>query len=281
MRSRQKQIFRALGVSVACIPAYVNAQPSHSYLTNDHFVYAGIYYQEGELSAKSSRGESDPVNIESDGLGVDDPYISGMVDYHYRFSERWKISASVYRFTDGASGQRLNEDITWEGREFSAGVALDVDWKIDTYIVDAMYSIKRTENLELAVGGGLHAVDAELTLSGEVAIDGSAGNQVGAGETARGSLLVPLPNLRATGFYAFNDQWSLQGTVGWLSLGIDEYEGAFKYFHLRTQYQISDKVGVSLGYQLAAVDVEEELRLGFRRFDMSFEGVTAALTFTF
>jgi hypothetical protein len=36
-----------------------------------------------------------------------------------------------------------------------------------------------------------------------------------------------------------------------------------------------------LGYQLVEIDVEEQVRLGSRRFDMSFQGVTAALTFAF
>lgn len=275
------RMFKGLVLMLFFAVPTVGAQPSHTFLTNKHFVYAGIYHQEGDLLAQSRRGDTDPVEFEFDNLGIDDPYTSGMLEYHYRLSERWKLSAAVYRFTDGASDQRFKDDITWEGREFSAGVALDVDWNLDTYIVDVMYNVKRTDNLELSIGGGLHAVDADLTVAGELAVEGSEGRQVGAGETARGSLLVPLPNLRATGFYAFNDKWSAQGTVGWLSLGIDEYDGDFTYLHLRAQYDLNDTIGLSLGYQYADIDVRQDLRLGYRRFDMAFEGFTAALTFAF
>ena len=260
---------------------FAGAQPTHSFLENKHFVYAGIYHQDGDLLAQSRRGDAEPVEFEFDNLGIDDSYTSAMLDYHYRLSERWKLSAAYYRFTDGARGQRFREDISWEGREFSAGLALDMDWNLDTYIVDVMYNIKRTDNFELSVGGGLHAVDVELTVSGEIAVEGSEGRQVGAGETAKGSLLAPLPNLRATAFYAFNEKWAVHGTLGWLSLGYEDYDGDFSYLHLRTQYDINDTIGFSLGYQYVDVDVREELRLGFRRFDMAFDGITAAITFAF
>jgi len=273
--------FQPLVLGLLLAAPFAGAQPSHSFLKNKHFVYAGIYHQDGDLLAESRRGLAEPVEFEFDNLGIDDPYTSAMLDYHYRLSERWQLSAAYYRFTDGASGQRLNQDISWEGQEFTAGVALDIDWNLDTYIVDIMYNIKRTDNFELSVGGGLHAIDVEVTVAGEVGVEGAGGRQVGAGETARGSLLAPLPNLRATGFYAFNDKWAVQGTLGWLSLGYEDYDGDFSYLHLRAQYDINDTVGVSLGYQYVDVDVTEDLRLGFRRFDMAFEGITAAVTFAF
>ncbi len=273
--------FQPLALCLLFAAPLAGAQPSHSFLKNKHFVYAGIYHQNGDLVAESRRGLAEPVEFEFDNLGIDDAYTSAMLDYHYRLSERWKVSAAYYRFTDGARGQRFNQDINWEGQEFSAGVALNIDWNLDTYIVDVMYNIKRTDNFELSVGGGLHAVDVELTVAGEVTVEGAGGREVGAGQTARGSLLAPLPNLRATGFYAFNDKWAVQGTLGWLSLSYDDYDGDFSYLHLRTQYDINDTIGVSLGYQYVDVDVTEELRLGFRRFDMAFDGITAAVTFAF
>ena len=259
----------------------VMATEAHKYLKAKNFVYAGFFWQDGELTAASRSGDADWATIELEQLGVNRQYGSWMLDYHHRLSERWKVSASLYRYTDGNSGQRLKENIVWEGQEFSAGAEAAVDWKIDTLIIDAMYTVKRTDNFEFTVGGGLHALDTELVISGQAEISGGDNAAQRVAETARGSLVVPLPNLRAAGFYAFNEKWSAQAILGWLSLSIDEYDGSYKYAHLRGQYQISDTLGLSLGYQLVEIDVEEQTRLGSRRFDMSFQGVTAALTFAF
>ena len=268
-------------ILLCTVSSAVNAADTHSYLDKKHFIYAGGYLQDGELTAKSRRTAFETATVELDALGIDRDYTSWMVDYHYRLNNRWTLSAAAYRFTESGLGNVLTNDLAWEGQNFSAGLALSVDWKIDTYIVDAMYSVKRSENLEIAVGGGFHALDAELIVKGQVVINGADGVLEGAGETAKGSIVVPLPNLRATGFYAFNEKWSAQATLGWLSLSIDEYEGSFQYAHFRGQYQITDTLGLSLGYQFVEVDVEEQLRLGSRRFDMSFQGLTAALTFAF
>jgi hypothetical protein len=261
-------------------PAVI-ATEAHSYLQAKNFLYAGGFWQDGELTVESRRGDAGLAAIELDNLGVNREYASWMIDYHRRVSNRWKISASIYRYSDGRLGQLLKDDIAWEGQDFSAGIDVGVDWKIDTLIIDAMYTVKRADNFELALGGGVHALDTELVIRGQGVINGGDNGSQGSGETARGSLVVPLPNLRATGFYALNKKWSAQATLGWLSLSIDEYDGSFKYAHLRGQYQISNTLGLSLGYQLVEIDVEEQIRLGSRRFDMSFQGVTAALTFAF
>ena len=268
-------------ILLCTVSSAVNAADTHSYLDKKHFIYAGGYLQDGELTANSRRTAFETATVELDALGIDRDYTSWMVDYHYRLNNRWTLSAAAYRFTESGLGNVLTNDLAWEGQNFSAGLALSVDWKIDTYIVDAMYSVKRSENLEIAVGGGFHALDTELIVTGQVVINGADAALEGAGETAKGSIVVPLPNLRATGFYAINKKWSVQATLGWLSLSIDEYEGSFQYAHFRGQYQITDTLGLSLGYQFVEVDVEEQLRLGSRRFDMSFQGLTAALTFAF
>jgi hypothetical protein len=259
----------------------VLATEVHSYLKTKNFLYAGGFWQDGELTVESRRGDTGSTVIGLDDLGVNREYTSWMFDYHRHVSNRWKISASIYRYSDGRSGQLLKEDIVWEGQNFSAGVDVGIDWKIDTLIIDAMYTVKRDNNFELAVGGGFHAVDTELVIRGQGVINGDDNAAQGSGETAKGSLAVPLPNLRVAGFYAFNERWSTHATLGWLSMSIDEYDGSFKYAHLRGQYQISDTLGLSLGYQLVEIDVEEQITLGFRRFDMSFQGLTAALTFAF
>lgn len=81
--------------------------------------------------------------------------------------------------------------------------------------------------------------------------------------------------------HAFGDKFSVNATLGWLSAYVDNYEGGFKYLHLRGQYQLTDHWGVTAGYQFVQVDLQENLENGHNRFDTEFKGVTAAVTYSF
>jgi len=168
--------------------------------------------------------------------------------------------------------------LNYAGTEFEVGASLSSDIKINTYIIDAMYRVYGSDRAEISVGAGIHALDNSLTLNSRLTVDGEVVNQR---QRASASVLAPLPNLRASGFYAFNDKWSVLATAGWLSLTVDNIDGDFRYGHLRGQYQMTESLGLSLGYQWVSVGVTENLGNGVNFFDLEFTGATAALTYTF
>ena len=69
--------------------------------------------------------------------------------------------------------------------------------------------------------------------------------------------------------------------MGWLSLSYDRYCGDFRYLHLKGEYLVTDALGISAGFQLASVDVQENKERGHNRFDVEFSGLTLGVTYSF
>ena len=259
------------------VPKVVLADNHHPYLSNQHAFYAGFYDQRSDALLMAQRGDFEPIKFEFEDIGLSDDYTSVMLEYQYRLSDNWQLSASSYRFTEGG-GKTLNSTLNYAGEEFEAGVFVRSDIKVNTYIIDAMYHVFRSDRGEISLGAGIHALDNELNLESRLEIDGES---VRERRRASASVLAPLPNLRASGFYAFNDKWSVMATAGWLSLTVDNIDGDFRYGHLRANYRMTQSLGISLGYQWASIGVTEATSDGVDLFDLEFTGTTAALTYTF
>lgn len=249
----------------------------NSYLARDHLIYLGIFDQTADSTLLAQRGDLPPASVDFDGVGVADDYTSGMLEYRYRWTDKWNVSASFFRFSNGGTAA-VSEEFNFDGVEFELGAEVKSSLRVDTYILAASYALHKTDSSEIAVGGGIHALDVSTTLEATGFVNGEP---VSDSEQAGSSILAPLPNVRASAFHAFNDKWAVLATGGWLSLSVDEYEGNYRYLHLRGQYQINNAFGLTLGYQLVDIDVEESLSNGRNRFDFGFSGLTAGVTYEF
>lgn len=161
--------------------------------------------------------------------------------------------------------------------EFEAGVSLESDFQVDTYIVDVMYSAYRSDRAELQVGGGIHALDFDVEFKGTVFVGDENRSRTVSGD----DLLAPMPNLRLHGIYAINPRWAFYGTLGWLSANVDNWDGDYAYVHLRTDYRFSSGFGLVLGYQNVAVDVSHESDQIESVFDFNHHGPTLYLEYGF
>ena len=265
------------GLLCASLLLSMTAQAEHPLLEKRNALYLGAFDQTLSADLGAQRDDLPSDIIEIDDIGVDDDDVSWMLEYRHRFSDRWSLTAAAYRYRN-SGGTVLEESFNFDGVEFTAGLETRSRLEIDTYILDAMYSMYTTDNTEIAIGGGLHALDNFASIRAIGSIDG---NEVFDTSEAGSSLLAPLPNLRATAFHAFSDRFATMVTLGWLSANVDEYEGSFGYAHVRAQYQIYKGLGIALGYQAVEVDITRNLDNGKDTFDLGFDGVTAALTYTF
>lgn len=262
----------------AAVLADDDNKATNPYLVKDNALFFGAFVQEGEGNVTAQRGSFDARTLRLDDLGSDKEYTSWLLEFRHRFNDRWAASVGAYRFNTG-SQFTVTDDFNFEGREFTAGASVDLDFTLDTYIADVMYTLRRSDHFEWQVGGGLHLFNASLSLKGTLALEGE---NVGEAETrSKASLTAPVPNLRTTGFYALNDKWSVFGTLGWLSANVDQYSGDFLYGNVRLQYQITQAFGLSAGFQHVSADIEETVDRGFNRFDMKFNGFTAAFSYLF
>lgn len=254
-----------------------HSESRHPLLDTEHLLYLGFFDQRLEADIGAQRDDRPDELVNFADLGAADKDPSWMAEYRWRFAERWSLGLAAYRYRNSGSSV-VEEDFNFEGQDFTAGLLTEAALDIDTYIVNAMYTAYATDQFELNVGGGLHALDTDASIRAVGAIDDDI---VFDTTTASASTVAPLPNIRASALWAFNERLAVMATGGWLSMNIEDYEGGFIYFHFRGQYQITRHWGLSVGYQIADVDVVHQRDDGKDEFNLGFEGATAALSYAF
>jgi len=249
----------------------------HPNMNATHMIIAGGSYQTADAEFRASVGDLPEVTVDLDDLAIDDKDMSWALEYRWRFSDKWVFSGMAYTFEQTGSRQ-ARRDFNFDGFEFQAGADLDTELEVDTYIVDALYSVYRTERSEILVGGGFHILDLEASIQGRAFVGEFER------ESARGSsdILAPLPNLRAQGMWAFTERWAAMVSMGWLSANIDDYDGGFAYVYGRMGYRLTEHVGVNIGYQFTDFNIEYKPDSNREsEFDVSFHGPTLSLAYRF
>jgi hypothetical protein len=251
------------------------AEPLHPQLTAKHMFIFGSYRQSFDGSFYANRDNLPEATLKIGGLGIDNTETSFMAEYRYRLTNRWMFTFSAYRFdTDGRI--EAARDFTYDGVEFQVGASLDTNVAVNTYIVEALYSVYKTDRAEIMVGGGLHMFDFSSSIKSKVIV----GDQELTGSEGNDEILAPLPNLRLQGFYALSPKWALGATFGWLSLDYKDYSGSFAYLHARTTYRFTERFGASIGYQFVDLEFDHDKTNGEVGLDLRFEGPTVAISYS-
>jgi len=256
----------------------VQADSIHPQLDARHTIIVGAYWQDvdAEFYANVDAQQIPNSKIDLGDLGMSESDTSVMTEYRFRLNEKWLFSLGGYIFrTDGSIESKKTFD--YDGVEFEAGVQLDSKLKLDTYIADVLYNVYSTEKSSIFIGGGFHVTNIKSEVKTKIFVDDRERTGMSGGD----DLLAPLPNLRMQGMYAFSPKWALTGTVGWLSLNYDDYEGSFTYLHARLGYSITEHFGVSAGYQFLSMDYSVQRKRGEAGIDIEFSGPTLQLGYRF
>lgn len=268
-------------VALVLCPIISQAQPQSSAnsvgpFSKKHLLSLGITRQSTSTSVSASTENLEPVTIDLGNFGIDKRDYSYFLDYRYRLKPKWSIFAGTFQFS--GSGENIAErEFNYDGVEFTAGAQLRSELKVDVYILDLLYTVHRSENVEVMLGGGLHAFDLGVDFSGSVRIDDVSSEIRQAGDT----LLAPVPNIRGAATWTLNENFGFSLVTGWLSANVDDYSGDFIYGHLRANYQINETFGASLGYQITNIDITEDRARGELLYDAELEGPSLTLTYSF
>lgn len=268
--------YSAAILSVATAATQVQAQSMHPQLDVTHTFSVGAFSQDADVAVYAAAQGRPGADISLDDLGVDERDTSWLLNYSYRFSENWLLSASAYIF-DVDGSRTISKSIDFDGVEFPIGATVNTNFEVQTYIADVMYRAYSSDRAELFIGGGVHVLD----LKTEFSADAFLGEETASTSEASEDLLAPLPNLRMQGLYAISPKWTVSGTLGWLSLKYDDYEGAFTYIRARTNYRITDRFDLGLGYQYLDIDFTNNRERGEVGLDAQFSGPSLQLSYSF
>ncbi len=275
-KMKKSATFTVLALSWVANTAHTHADDLHPALSDTHTIRMGAYFQNSESKITARRNESEGRKLDLDDLGADDTQVSWLLAYRWRFAERWSLAA-------GASGFETNGDITtketieFNGVEYEAGAKLESDFSMNTYVLDIMYSIYRNDRTEVLLGGGIHTFSYDMELTGTLSLDDRSRSKTITGD----DLLAPMPNFRIGGTYAFSPRWAVYGSLGWLSVNYDDWDGDYTYLNVRTDYRFGRHYTVGLGYQGVSLEIGHSGRQTESSIDASYHGPTLYMDYSF
>ena len=266
---------------VLAITALVSVNAFASSMTDTHSFRLGGYSQDADILITSTVPPLPPIEVDFiNDLGMDDSSTSLYASYRWYFTPKWSMSVTYQQLDLDGDGQ-ATKDFNYEGRLYTAGVAISSEFQMDTYLIDVAYSFIRNEKWEVMVGGGIHAFDIDSVIVGEALV--TDGTDIIGSEIARvnAEVLAPLPNLRAGVIYGITPKWEVHGSAGWLSLKINEIDGKYTYLDVGTEYRFTERFGVGATYQVSAIDVTSTKGNGTEIVDIEFTGPSIFLTYGF
>ncbi|MEH6586105.1 MAG: hypothetical protein V7720_06075 [Halioglobus sp.] len=248
-----------------------------SSIEDTHRFVLGVYEQDIDVTAAVTKDPLPELDINFDRvLGLEESSTTAFFSYQWRFKDKWSLQG--YYSQMEADGKKIaNRDFNWDGEEYTAGVRVDTDFGLDTYLLAVNYSLIRDDRKELGIGLGLHAFDIDTTIAAAVGVDGLER----AGNRSTSELTAPLPNIRAYGTYLLTDKWEVSAALGWLSFDYDDYSGDYLFLTAFTEYRFTDRFGVGLSYQAAEIDVSHKDNRGKEEFNIDLLGPSIYLTYGF
>ncbi len=260
-----------------CFAVTAVAESLNPKLDAKHTFNIGAFSQTGDFHVALTRPPFQKITLDLvDDLNVDENFVTVLVDYRWRFLDRWHLTLGFTSFE--SDGSRINAtEFNFDGEVFQAGYEIETDVNLKAYVFDINYAVSRGDRHEFSVGGGLHAFDLELDLEARLFVNGSVSDSVR--ETSE--LLAPLPNIRIYGFYALTPKWHIAATGGWLSFALDEWDGDYLYLNARAEYRVTERFGIGLGYQFVDIDVERDTRDKKAEYVVDIRGPTLYLSYAF
>ena len=247
-----------------------------SVLDKRYTFYGGIqiYQARGEFrSTKEGRPE---VTVDMDDLGLDESAISPIAGFNIIFGKRWKLRFDYFGYHDDAT-RTAEFSFDFEDVSVPVGARIDSKFALDVYALNLSYNFIHTERARFGVGFGIHAADVDLRISASVTV---AGSEVSLGE-GREDFLAPVPNLYASGAYAFTERFILRYGAGWMSLSYGDFDGSLYFGNAFLEYWPYKYAGLGLGYRYLAVDVDYDPGNKKENYDVKLPGPIFYLTVGF
>jgi hypothetical protein len=199
------------------------------------------------------------------------------IDGFWRFAEKHKVRF-MYFENNRSNSKVLSRDIEFGDTVFP--VNLQVDSRLDTRIVELAYeyAFLRRENWELSGSFGIHNVQIEAALRGDLSTPGGGGTAQ-TEEVADGD--GPLPVLGIHYLWHMGNNFYFEGLGQFFFAEIDNYDGSLEDYKIGVTWFPWRNVGVGLAYNqfVTRLDVEKDRFTG--RLKLQYGGPMAYITVGF
>ena len=199
---------------------------------------------------------------------------NGQLRWKFGKSKKWSLWGQY--FSNSAKGETtLTEDVEWDGLLFREGsfVGSGVKLAVARVFIGRSW-IKNAQN-DFGVGIGLHNLDMDTYIEGEIKIDDET-TEFQRGEV---SASQPLPNIGAWYNFSPARNWLLHARVDWISANIGDYDGTLWNTSIGVGYQAWRHVGFDLSWQYFNLNLKVDKDDWTGEADMTYSGPVVAMTF--
>jgi hypothetical protein len=210
-----------------------------------------------------------------DSLGVskNSTLFNGQLRWKFSKKKRWSLWGQY--FSNDATGETvLTEDVEWDGVTFREGTFVGSGIKLAVARVFIGRSFIMNDRNDFGAGIGLHNLDMNVFIEGEIAID----DETTGFQRAEVGDNQPLPNLGAWYNFSPARKWLLHSRVDWISANIGDYDGTLWNFNAGVNYQAWRHVGFDLSWQYFNLNLKVDKSDWKGKADMTYSGPVLAIT---
>ena len=184
-----------------------------------------------------------------------DPSVFYRVRAFYDFNPRHHLGVLIAPLSLKSTGQ-LDRDLIFEGKTFPAKTPLDATYRFNSYRLIYRYDFLLKEKLELGIGFTAKIRDAEISVRG---------NGIESKKTNVG--FVPIIHFRLL--------WKFYDKFGLLLDGdaLAAPQGRAEDVLAALKYQISDQIGLKLGYRILEGGADNDVVYNFALINYVVVGV--------
>jgi hypothetical protein len=216
--------------------------------------------------------------VDFERVGIRDSDSSHFLSLTWRSeTSRWGAWFANWRFENGGT-RAWNQDFDFgSSTVIPVGASVTTTFDADWYIAEVSYSLVRTKTVDAGIGVGVHTVNLETELVARIDV----GDQSREIVQADLDTLAPLPNVLGYVYWRLAPKWSFAGRMGWFGLDYDKYDGQMVNAFGSLNYDLNERWGLALGYQLVKLDVNVEDEPFSDIYDMDFSGPMLLLRINF
>ena len=235
----------SLSVGVASAQESDGSGKYHPFLSTKFQMGLGVYAPTKKHSIGAASSDDD---IE-ESLDSSENQTTGLLNFRWRYTENWSFQANLWK-TSTDSRDTLDKDFPFQGDDGEEVVFLKdsfIGSGLDTSIARLFWgrSFYRKPNTDWGVGLGLHVMEIDAFVEGQISVAGPLGTE---SEFRResASVTAPLPNLGIWYMYSWSPKWVVTTRLDWLDVTFDQFSGRMLDASVGVNYQMSDHFGVGL-----------------------------------
>jgi hypothetical protein len=217
------------------------------YLSDKFQIGMGAFIADFTTDASVGFGGAIGTRIRlEDTLGVEDSNDSFLLDGQWRFKRKHAIGWALYTFSRTGSSV-LNEEIEIEGKTFVVDAEINTKFDSDALALVYRYSFINNGKTEAGISAGLATFKYGIDVEGAVSLgdpNNPTDDEIAA---ASESLLAPVPNFGMYINHAFNPNWILRLSAGFLNLDVSDYEGRLTQTRATVDWYFVKHFGVGAG----------------------------------